>query len=57
MSRAIGCRGASWSEELDGKELPKLWHLDTASFSAVIAAESKAEKATWGRTGDKLGDF
>ena len=21
MSEAIGCRGASWSEELDGKEL------------------------------------
>ena len=36
------------SEELDGKELPKLWHLDTASFSAVIAAGSKAEKGNMG---------
>ena len=29
-------------------ELPNSWHLDTASFSAVIAAVSKAEKGNVG---------
>ena len=31
-----------------GTELPKLWHLDTASFSTVIAAGSKAGKGQHG---------
>ena len=29
-------------------ELEKSWHLDTASISAVIAAERKAEKGNMG---------